>query len=237
MQVESALLFETPEQLFARVFADVRPHSKRESLESLDVRFCSFANANSSIKMQGGTVQVRISDLLQGAPAPILEALAYILISKLFRRPIPPMFKQRYRRYLNRKEVRHSLHLVRQSRGRKLISGPAGEHFNLEQLFEELNFEFFHGLMARPQLGWSRRSSRTMLGHYDPSHNAIVISRILDQSHALLALRYVLYHEMLHMRFPIEHRGIRRCVHTPEFRKAEREFPDLKRAQELLKTL
>lgn len=237
MQVESALLFETPEQLFARVFDEVRPRGRRESVRSIEVQFCSFANANSSIRFQGGSVEVRISDLLQGAPAPILEALAYILISKLFRRPVPRMFNQRYRRYLNRKDVRHNIHQVRQTRGRKFISGPEGDHFNLENLFEELNFEFFHGLMARPQLGWSRRPSRTMLGHYDPSHHAIVISRILDQPGALLALRYVLYHEMLHLRFPVEHRGVKRCVHTPEFRKAEREFPDLKRAQELLKKL
>ena len=237
MQVESALLFETPEQLFARVFAEVRPRGRRESLQSVEVRFCTFANANSSIKLQGGNVEVRISDLLQGAPAPVLEALAYILISKLFRRPVPPMFSQRYRRYLNRKDIRHNLHQVRQTRGRKFISGPEGDHFDLEDLFEELNFDFFHGLMARPQLGWSRRPSKTMLGHYDPSHNAIIISKILDQPQALLPLRYVLYHEMLHLRFPVEHRGVRRCVHTPEFRQAEREFPDLKRAQELLKRL
>jgi hypothetical protein len=237
MQVESALLFESPEQLFARVFTEVQPRGRRGRLESVQVRFCTFANANSSIKLQAGNVEVRISDLLQGAPAPILEALAYILVSKLFRRPVPAVFNQRYRRYLNRKDIRHSLHQVRQQRGRKFISGPAGEYFNLEELFEELNFEFFHGLMARPQLGWSRRPSKTMLGHYDPSHNAIIISRILDQPKAFPALRYVLYHEMLHMRFPVDHRGIRRCVHTPEFRQAEKQFPELKRAQELLKKL
>jgi hypothetical protein len=210
---------------------------RRKRLESINVRFCTFANANSSIKLQGGNMEVRISDLLQSAPSPILEALAHILVSKLFRRPVPAIFNQRYRRYLNRKDIRNDLHRVRQARGRKYISGPEGFHFNLEELFEELNFEFFHGLMARPQLGWSRRPSRTMLGHYDPSHNAIVISRILDQPQALPALRYVLYHEMLHLRYPIEHRGVRRCVHTAEFRRAEQEFPDLKLAKELLKSL
>jgi hypothetical protein len=237
MQVESALLFETPEQLFTRVFAEVQPRGRNQRLASVEVRFCRFANANSFIRIEDGHLKVRICDVLEGAPAPILEALAYILISKLFRRPVPPTFNHRYRRYLNQKDVRSSLHLVRQIRGRKFISGPEGEHFNLETLFEELNFEFFHGLMARPQLGWSRRPSRTMLGHYDPSHNAIIISRILDQPAALLALRYVLYHEMLHLRFPVQHRGIRRCVHTDEFREAERAFPELSTAKALLKKL
>lgn len=237
MQVESALLFETPEQLFHRVYSEIQPRGRSSRLASVRVRFCRFANANSFIRMEEGNLDVRICDVLEDAPAPILEALAHILISKLLRRPVPAAFNHRYRRYLNRKEVRSNLHLVRQTRGRKFISGPEGEHFNLEQLFEELNFQFFHGLMARPQLGWSRRPSRTMLGHYDPSHNAIIISRILDQPQALLALRYVLYHEMLHLKFPVEHRGIRRCVHTREFREAEHAFPELTHAKALLRKL
>ncbi len=237
MQVESALLVETPEQLFERVFAEVHPRSALGAAMSIEVRFCRFANANSLIRMRNGQVEVRISDVLEAAPTAILEALAYILVSKLFRREVPSAFHNRYRRYLNRKEVRYTLHLVHKTRGRKFISGPRGEHFDLEPLFEDLNFQFFNGLMARPQLGWSRQASRTTLGHYDPSHNAIVMSRILDRPGALLPLRYVLYHEMLHLRFPVDHRGLRRCIHTAEFRQAERAFPDLQRAKDFLKKL
>ena len=77
-------------------------------------------------------------------------------------------------------------------------------------MFEELNFRYFHGLMARPMLGWSPYASRTMLGHYDPSHNAIVLSRILDRAETpRLAVEYVLFHEMLHLRHPAEHIGAR----------------------------
>ena len=58
-----------------------------------------------------------------------------------------------------------------------------------------------------------------MLGHYDPSHNAIVLSRILDRSDTpRLAVEYVLFHEMLHLRYPAEHSGVRRCVHTRDFK-------------------
>jgi hypothetical protein len=42
---------------------------------------------------------------------------------------------------------------------------------------------------------------------------------------------------MLHLRFPVEHRGARRCVHTREFKKAEKQFPQLKDAKQLLKTV
>ena len=52
-----------------------------------------------------------------------------------------------------------------------------------------------------------------------------------------LALEYVMFHEMLHLRYPVEHRGARRCVHTYEFRAAEKQFPQLKEAKAILKTL
>ncbi len=134
--------------------------------------------------------------------------------------------------------MRRSLQLVKQSRGRKFVSGPQGEAYDLQAIFEELNQAHFHGLMAQPLLGWSRRPSRVMLGHYDPSHNAIILSRLLDRPGVpRLAVEYILFHEMLHLRFPVEHRGARRCVHTREFKEAEKQFPLLKEAKQLLKTV
>ena len=77
-----------------------------------------------------------------------------------------------------------------------------------------------------------------MLGHFDPSHNAIIISRIFDQPGVpRLALEYVMFHEMLHLRYPVDHSGTRRCVHTKDFRAAEKEFPELKKAKEIIKRL
>jgi hypothetical protein len=46
-----------------------------------------------------------------------------------------------------------------------------------------------------------------------------------------------MFHEMLHLRFPVEHHGPRRCVHTSEFKAAEKEFPGLKEAKAALKLL
>jgi len=232
---QSAILFETPEEIFARVFAELKPRTARPAIR---VRFRKFANANSFVRWDDAGLDIRITDVLEGAPAHLLESLAYILLSKLVRRPVPRLHAERYRRYLNRKEMRRSLQLVKQARGRKFVSGPKGSHYDLEQIFEDLNARYFHGLMARPLLGWSRNASRVMLGHYDPSHNAIILTRLLD-SPAIpsLAVEYVLFHEMLHLRYPVEHRGIRRCVHTPEFKNAEKEFLHLKQAKDLLKRI
>jgi len=229
MQVETALFFETAEQIYERVFRTVRP---RTVVPEISINYRKYANANSRIQLENSRLKVNISDLLEGAPAPIQESLAHILISKLFRKAPDAAFVARYRRYLNRADVRRTLHLVKQQRGRKLFRHARGKVYDLCLVFDELNFRYFNGLIAQPQLGWSLRPSRTTLGHYDPSHNAIVLTNLFDSVQAPeIIVKFVMFHEMLHLGFPAEHRGSRRCVHTREFKQAERQFEDFQKAQ------
>jgi predicted metal-dependent hydrolase len=235
LHVESAIFFETPGEIFRRVHRVLRP---RTPIPPIEVEYKRFANADSHVRMQNGAIEVRITDLLESAPAPVTEALAYILLGKLYRKPIAAQFNHRYRLYLNRREMRKRINLVRQARGRKVHSGPSGSFHNLEEVFEELNQAHFGGMMARPAIGWSRVRSRTRLGHFDPSHNTIIISRIFDDLRVpRLALEYVMFHEMLHLHYPVDHSGARRCVHTPDFKKHEKLFPNLKEAKDLLRKL
>ncbi|MBV8843367.1 MAG: SprT-like domain-containing protein [Bryobacterales bacterium] len=210
----------------------------RTPVPLIRVEFRRYANANAQIRWHNDLLLVRLADTLESAPEDVAEALAQILLSKLFRRPVPSASNDRYRRYLNRRDIRRSLDLVRQIRGRKRLEHPQGCRFDLEQMFEDLNFRYFHGLMARPRIGWSPNASRTLLGHYDSSHNAIVLSRILDRPDTpKVAVEYVLFHEMLHLRYPAEHNGARRCVHTKAFKEAEKEFEHLREAKMLLRKL
>lgn len=235
MQVEAALLFETPEQLYARVFRSIKP---RTPLPEIRIEFKRYANADSRVALAGGVLRVQISDLLEGAPAPVQEALAIILLGKLYRKQPDSNALAVYRRYLNRADVRRTLHLVKRERGRKLFRDPRGEFYNLHAIFDALNLQFFGGMMAEPQLGWSLRPSRTTLGHYDPSHHAIILSSRLDAVDVPeLAVRYVMYHEMLHLRHPTVHRLSRRCVHTAEFKAEEKLFPEFTAAKAALKAL
>jgi len=222
-------------EIYARIFHEMRP---RTALPEIRVEFRRYASANAQIKLHEGVLLVRIADTLADAPETVHEALAEILLSKLFRRPVPRHANDRYRRYLNRRDIRDNLDQVRQARGRKRMQHPTGTHYNLEEMFEELNAKYFWGLMARPRIGWSPHASRNLLGHYDSSHNAIVLSRILDRATTpRVCVEYVMYHEMLHLRHPAEHRGVRRCVHTREFKAAEKQFKKLAEAKALLKKL
>jgi SprT-like family len=222
-------------RIYARVFHFLKP---RTPLPAIHVQFRRYANANAQVQLQNGELRVRMADTLASAPESVIEALAEILLAKLFRRPVPAHSNDRYRRYMNRRDIRENLNVVRQIRGRKRVEAPQGLHFNLEEMFEDLNFRYFFGLMARPALGWSPHASRTMLGHYDPSHNTIVLSRIFDRPDTpRVAVEYVLFHEMLHLRYPAEHKGARRRVHTREFKQAEKQFERLAEAQAALKRL
>src|SRR5262249_4274373 len=116
--LQSSLFFETPEEIYARVFREIRP---RTPLPQLRVEFCRFANAASFIRRESGRLRGRISDLLEGARAPVREALANFLLGKLYRKPVARLYSHRYRLYLNRRDVRRQAQLVRQIRGRKFI--------------------------------------------------------------------------------------------------------------------
>lgn len=202
------------------------------------IEFYPFANVSSNIKMRDGGLRVRLSDLLEGAPESVIEAIAHILLAKIYRKAIRPEHSVRFRRYVSSHDMRAKAHLVRQVRGRKRIGPAKGFVYHLEEIFDELNQTFFHGLLGRPRLTWSQVRSRRSLAHYDPAHNAIVVSRVFD--HPLVprcAIEYILYHEMLHLKHPVKLRGSRRCVHGKEFQAEEKLFPHLNQAKAFLKTL
>jgi len=202
------------------------------------VEFYAFANVNNTIRLREDVIHVRISDLLEGSPESVIEAIAHILLAKIYRRPIQPLHSTRYRRYVSSHDMTAKAHLLRQARGRKHISSARGFMYDLDQIFEDLNQRFFYGLLARPQMTWSRVRARNSLAHYDPAHNAIVVSRVFDHPQVpRYAVEYIVYHEMLHLKHPVKLRGSRRCVHGPEFQAEEKLFPQLEEARLFLKRL
>ena len=208
------------------------------ALPELKVEFFAFANVNNTIRLREGRLLVRLSDLLEGAPDGVVRAIAHILLAKMYRRPIAREYSTRYRRYVGSHDIRTKAHLLRQIRGRKRIETAKGGMYDLEAIFEDLNARFFYGLLARPQMTWSRDHARNSLGHYDPAHNAIVVSRVFDHSQVpRYAVDYIVYHEMLHLKHPVKMRGGRRCVHSAEFQAEEKLFPRLQEAKRFLKEM
>jgi hypothetical protein len=116
--------------------------------------------------------------MLEGAPESVLRSIAHILLAKMYRKPIDCGYSTRYRKYISSHDISSKAHLLRQMRGRKRIDTPRGRVYDLNQIFDDLNARYFFGLLARPHLTWSQNHARNSLGHYDPAHNAIVVSRV-----------------------------------------------------------
>jgi len=221
--------------IFQTEYRELRP---RAPMPSFDIRFRRFTSLNTTIRLREGRLHVNLSDLLEAAPESVHKAIAHILLAKLYRKPIVRSHSDRYRRHVSSEAVSRQAEQIRQTRGRKRILTSKGHHYDLDEIFERLNFRFFHGLMGRPVLTWSEHHARRLLGHYDAAHNTIMVSRIFDRVDVpLCAIEYLLYHEMLHLKHPVRMKGTRRCVHSREFQADERLFPELEAAKAYLKRL
>jgi predicted metal-dependent hydrolase len=222
-------------EIFQQTYSDLRLGA---SPPEFRIEFFAFTNVNNTIRLRQGKLLVRLSDLLEGAPEAVLRAIAHILLAKMYRQPIDRSHAVRYRKYVASHEIVRKAHLVRQMRGSKRLRSAGGVVYDLDAIFEDLNTRFFHGLMGRPRMSWSQTKTRRMLGHYDPAHNAITISRVFDHfAVPRFVLEYIVYHEMLHLKHPVRLRGSRRCVHSAEFQAEEKLFPKAAEAEAFLKRL
>jgi hypothetical protein len=221
--------------IFEHEYRQLRP---RAPMPPFHLRFRRFTSLNTTIRLRDGEVYVSLSDLLEGAPESVIRAIAHILLAKLYRKPIDAAHSARYKRFASSATVTRQAELIRGARGTKRYFGPQGRYYNLEEVFDTLNGRFFGGLMGRPELTWSEHHAKRSLGHYDAAHNTIVVSRVFDRpSSPRYAVEYLLYHEMLHLKHPVRMNGLRRCVHSREFKAEERKFPQLTEALAFLKRL
>jgi hypothetical protein len=222
-------------EIFEKSYRDLR---LTPPIPELRVEFYPFASLNNNIRLREGKLRVRLSDILEGAPEAVLGAIAHILLAKMYRRDIQNAHSTRYRKYVSSQAITRKTHSLRQIRGRKRIESGQGSVYDLDAMFDALNFKYFHGLLARPRIAWSRHISRHRLGHYDPAHHIIVVSRVFDDSRVpAFAVEYIMYHEMLHLKYPVKLRGSRRCVHCADFRAEEKLFLKIAEAKIFLKTL
>jgi predicted metal-dependent hydrolase len=199
------------------------------------VEYHPYADLTHTIRLREDTAHVRLSDVLGNAPRIVVEAAAAILLGRLYRRRPPAELIETYRQFSYARSTRRHLLLMRQRRARRMEHRPAGAHHDLEPLFERLNHHYFQSSLAHPRLGWSTRVWRTQLGCFDPALNQIVLNRQLDHEKVPeYVVAYVLFHEMLHVKHPIQFARCRRESHSAKFRNDEKGFTDYARAMRFL---
>lgn len=198
--------------------------------------FYPYAGLVQTIRLRDDVAYVRFSDLLRTAPLEIQEAAAAILLSRIFRRRLPEDLRRAYQNYYLARSTRRRLDRVRGLRSRRVKRGPRGELYDLAPLFDRLNAAYFDGALSRPHLGWSDRPWRSQLGCYDAALNQIVLSCHLDRPRVPQHIvEYVLYHEMLHIKFPLRRARCGLQAHSAAFRAEERKFRHYSRAMRYLK--
>ena len=117
-----------------------------------------------------------------------------------------------------------------------------GRIYDLQSLAEEVNNTFFGGTLQF-RVGWgrfSRRAKRRSIryGSCNTETRLIRIHPFLDDKTIPVDfVRYILYHEMLHLVVPPIMRNERRIDHPTAFRKRERLFPRYREHKELAKRL
>jgi hypothetical protein len=146
-------------------------------------------------------------------------------------------------------QAREALTLIREhftvhrqtARIRKLVLEPVGVALDLREVFVDLNERYFEGRLAAG-ITWGkssvssrcgrRRSASLQLGSYSYEDRLIRIHRVLDHPEVpRYVVEAVVFHEMLHADMPPEIRGGKRLFHTPEFRRRERQYRNLTRAE------
>src|SRR6266404_4697465 len=212
------------QRMFTRLGCEGRPPRFR-------VEFYPYSSLVLTIRRREEVVYVRFSDLLRRAPAAVLDGAAALLLARVYRRKAPRALTEPYLDYARSDRMRRG-------RVRLAATGPHGEHFDLEGLFEQLNAKYFAGQLQRPHIGWSTRSWRRQFGCYDPGPNQILLNRRMDRPGVpASAVEYVLFHEMLHVKHPTRRSGCSMVSHSREFREEEKRFAEFERARKILDRL
>lgn len=178
-----------------------------------------YKHIKNTARAKKGILYVRVSDKLKDAPPEIKEALAYILLSKIKGTRVAPRYKRTYNDFI------HELIINEPSGIASGLNDPVGIYFNLEEIFYFINNNYFYNELSKPALRWSKKKAYRIFGRYDRAKNEIVISRILDDKKTpRFVIEYIMYHEMLHIKFGFTYKKGRRRVHTGQFKKEEEKF-------------
>jgi len=204
----------------------------KRPIPDIEVRFYPYIGINHTIRVRDGKIFVRIAEICRAMPPNSQKALAYILVAKLLRKKVSPEAREIYSSFIKTQEIRALATENKRARGRKIISSANGDFYNLDEMFASLNGNYFQDKLPKPVLSWSARKTYRILGHHDSTHETVIISKSLDDKKVpKYVVEYVLFHEMLHIFHPTEHRNGRRFNHTPQFRCNERKYAYFEEAE------
>jgi len=206
-----------------RIFEEVhRKHFARLN-RRVEARFYPYRSLRHTVEWNTRRISARVSMHFKHAPRHILEILALILFSKVYRQKVQNQLRKIYRIYSQ--DLQRNLPVL-PARSLERYQ-PYGKYHNLEKIFKELNHTHFNDQIYVAKIGWSIKKSYRRIGFYDTRRKLLVISNVFDNHRVpVKVVEFLVYHEMLHVVIPEQVGKSRRILHPPEFRRLERAFPD-----------
>jgi hypothetical protein len=184
------------------------------------------------LSIKGNTLAgyfVRLHRMFLRAPEAVWQALATYI------RTADPVARRTIRAFIQHHQ--HLIHQCSQPQRQPHILQPYGHHFDLEAIYHELNQTYFANRI-RVRITWSRRPPQRprhsiRFGSYHAGNRLIRIHPLLDQAFVpRYVIENVVFHEMLHQLIPRRQVNGRWCIHPPEFRQHERQFPYYRQAEQ-----
>ena len=179
------------------------------------------------LSKKGNRAKLSLHRMFLNAPDTVIDAVASFLKNR--QDPSIAVVRSFIQTNLQRVDYSHRLN------PRTLYT--QGKVYNLQQIYDEVNYEYFSG-KVKLALTWfnksQKKTSRIIYGQYYEALKLIKINKLLDDHEfPKYFLAFVIYHEMLHHEVPsyIDERGVQ-CIHSKQFKEREHKFKDYKKAKE-----
>ncbi len=179
-------------------------------------------------RIPGSGLHLRIHHMFLHAPPDIVHALA-----KWFKSPRRSAAGRTIDEYIRRQR-----HLIRGRSPGLPVLQTQGNYYDLKEIFDDVNAVHFQGKVhafitwGKPPSSKRRRRRTIRFGSFTERNRLIRIHPALDCPRVpYYFIRYIVFHEMLHAYLGVSEcsDGSRR-VHTREFRRIERNYPDYEKA-------
>ncbi|MDZ8054459.1 MAG: M48 family peptidase [Aulosira sp. ZfuVER01] len=206
-------------------------HKNQQTSLKLTIELTNLAGLYKG-KKSSTFAHISISEGFINAPDEVLQALVKsVLVSK-------NQDNSRLIRSFASSEEYSNILLMLDLIAEVISENPQGQFYNLDDLFDKLNQEYFAANLAKPRLAWSKINTYRKFGHYEPARDRVVMSLTLDNAKIPeFVSEFVLFHELLHKYHGTKWVNGRRMVHTPEFRADESRFKFYAEAQRWLQKL
>ena len=203
----------------------LKNYFQKEVNKPVLLTFTDNATSMISVREKQSGISVRLHRIFRKADNEVLDEVVSFIKKKRGKTPVIKQF------------IRQNQNFLKERKTRTITINPNGKLYNLTDIFNSLNSEYFNNSLS-VVITWGRRSPRyavkkRTLGNYQKKTNTIRVNPILDSRKVpRYVIEYIVYHEMLHAVIDAVVKNGRRRIHSKEFKNRERKYRNYHQAIE-----